>query len=170
MYDGLLVVDADAHKMENPVVFFDYLDARYRGRLSSRTDRHGQPRLVIRDLDPRTGRPELDRVFPQPEGAGKGAFAAIPPETAIGGVFNRIPVEHMDREGTDAQAHYGSRTLSFEAILAPELAVARMRAYNSYIADDCCASRGRLFAVGFISLADVSEAVRGVRRCVEELG
>ena len=27
MFDGLLVIDADAHKMENPVVFFDYLDA-----------------------------------------------------------------------------------------------------------------------------------------------
>src|SRR5215813_4870288 len=72
MYDGLIVIDADAHKMENPVVFFDYLDAPYRGRLVSRTDRHGQPRLVIRDLDPRTGRPELERVFPQPEGPGKG--------------------------------------------------------------------------------------------------
>src|SRR5262249_57848827 len=91
MYDGLLVVDADAHKMENPLVFFDYLDAPYRRRLSSRTDRHGQPRLVIRDLDPRTGRPELDRGFPQPEGPGKGAFAAMHPETAIGGVFTRIP-------------------------------------------------------------------------------
>ena len=170
MYDGLLVIDADAHKMENPVVFFDYLDAPYRGRLASRTDRHGQPRLVIRDLDPRTGRPELERVFPQPEGPGKGAFAAIHPETAIGGVFNRIRVEHMDREGIDAQVLYGSMTLSFEAILDPELAVACMRAYNRYIADDCRAWRGRLFPVGFISLADVGEAVKEVRRCVEELG
>jgi uncharacterized protein len=170
MFDGLLVVDADAHKMENPVVFFDYLDASHRARLSSRTDRHGQPRLVIRDLDPRTGRPELERLFPQPEGPGKGAFAAIHPETAIGGVFNRIRVEHMDREGIDAQVLYGSMTLSFESILDPELAVACMRAYNSYIADDCRAWRGRLFPVGFISLADVGEAVREVRRCVEELG
>src|SRR5436305_671474 len=55
MYDGLLVIDADAHKMENPVVFFDYLDAPYRDRLASRTDRYGQPRLVVRDRDPRTG-------------------------------------------------------------------------------------------------------------------
>src|SRR5262249_8574408 len=164
MYDGLLVVDADAHKMENPVVFFDYLDARSRGRLSSRTDRHGQPRLVIRDLDPRTGRPQLDRVFPQPEGPGKGAFAAIHPETAIGGVFNRIRVEHMDREGIDAQVLYGSMTLSFETILDPELAVACMRAYNSYIADDCRPWRGRLFPVGFISLAGVREGGPRVAR------
>src|SRR5262249_43443582 len=170
MYDGLLVIDADAHKMENPVVFFDYLEAPYRGRLTSRTDRHGQPRLVIRDLDPRTGRPELERVFPQPEGPGKGAFAAIHPETAIGGVFNRIRIEHMDREGIDAQVLYGSMTLSFETILDPELAVACMRAYNRYVADDCQAWRGRLFPVGFISLADVGEAVKEIRRCVEELG
>ncbi len=170
MHDGLLVIDADAHKMENPMVFFDYLDAPYRGRLASRTDRHGQPRLVIRDVDPRTGRPELERVFPQPEGPGKGAFAAIHPETAIGGVFNRIRIEHMDREGIDAQVLYGSMTLSFEAILDPELAVACMRAYNRYIADDCRAWHGRLFPVGFISLADVGEAVREVRRCIDELG
>jgi len=49
MYDGLLVIDADSHKMENPVVFFDYLDAPYRDRLFSRTDRWGQQRLVVVD-------------------------------------------------------------------------------------------------------------------------
>jgi len=169
MYDGLMVVDADAHKMENPVVFFDYLDARFRDRLASLTDRWGQPRLVIRDRDPRSGR-ELERVFPQPEGPGKGAFAAIHPETAIGGVFNRIRIEHMDREGVDAQVLYGSMTLSFEALLDPELAVACMRAYNDYIADDCRAWGSRLFPVGYISLADVDEAVKEVHRCVERLG
>ncbi|MCW5893083.1 MAG: amidohydrolase family protein [bacterium] len=170
MWDGLPVVDADAHKMENPVVFFDYLDAPYRARLRARRDRFGQQRLVIRDVDPQTGRPELERLFPQPEGPGKGAFAAIHPETAIGGVFNRIRVQHMDREGVDAQVLYGSMTLSFEAIIDPELAVACMRAYNDYIADDCRPWAGRLFPVGFVSLVDVGEATKELRRCVEELG
>src|SRR4029078_7232774 len=126
-------------------------------------------RLVIRDRDPRSGR-ELERVFPQPEGPGKGAFAAIHPETAIGGVFNRIRIEHMDREVVDAQVLWGSMTLSFEALLDPELAVACMRAYNDYIADDCRAWGSRLFPVGYISLADVDEAVKEVHRCVERLG
>src|SRR5438094_548157 len=169
MYDGLLVIDADAHKMENPVVFFDYLDAPYRDRLASRTDRYGQPRLVVRDRDPRTGA-ELERVFPQPDGPGKGAVAAIHPETAIGGVFNRIRLEHMEREGVDAQVLYGSMTLSFESILDPELAVACMRAYNDYIADDCRPYAGRLFPVGYLSLADVGEAMKELRRCVFDLG
>src|SRR2546427_12606347 len=106
MYDRLLVIDADAHKMENPVVFFDYLDARHRDRLASRTDRYGQPRLVVRDRDPRTGA-ELERVFPQPDGPGKGAFAGIHPETANGGGFNPLPLEAMDREGAEPHGPYG---------------------------------------------------------------
>ena len=123
MLDGLRVIDADAHKMENPVVFFDYLDPAYRDRLGSRVDRHGQQRLVIRDFNPVTGRNDLERLFPQPDGPGKGAFAAIHPETALGGIFNRIRLEHMDREGIDAQVLYGSMTLSFEAIVDRDLAV-----------------------------------------------
>jgi len=170
MYDGLLVIDADSHKMENPVVFFDYLEAPYRDRLLSRTDRYGQRRLVIRDFNPRTGKNDLERPFPQPDGPGKGAYCAIHPETAIGGIFNRIRLEHMDREGIDGQVLYGSMTLSFEGIIDPDLAVACMRAYNSYIADDCRAATQRLFPVGFIALADVGEAVHEMRRCIEDLG
>src|SRR5262245_4615426 len=170
MYDGLPVIDADAHKMENPVVFFDYMDPAYRDRLGSRIDRYGQQRLVIHDFNPATGRNDLERVFPQPDGPGKGAFAAIHPETAIGGIFNRIRLEHMDREGVDAQVLYGSMTLSFEAIVDRDLAVACMRAYNDYMADDCRAHGARLLPVGFVSLVDVGEAVREIRRCVEQHG
>ncbi len=170
MYDGLPVIDADAHKMENPVTFFDYLEAPYRDRVYSKTDRWGQQRLAIKDRDPRTGRPDLERLFPQPDGPGKGAYCAIHPETAIGGIFNRIRIEHMDREGIDAQVLYGSMTLSFETIVDRDLAIACMRAYNTYIADDCRPYAGRLFPVGYIALVDVAEAVREMRRCVEELG
>jgi predicted TIM-barrel fold metal-dependent hydrolase len=170
MYDDLLVIDADSHKMENPVVFFDYLEAPYRDRLSSRTDRYGQQRLVIRDFNPHTGQPDLERLFPQPDGPGKGAYCAIHPETAIGGIFNRVRLEHMDREGIDAQVLYGSMTLSFEGLLDRDLALACMRAYNSYIADDCRPYAQRLFPVGYIGLHDVDEAVKEMHRCVEELG
>ena len=170
MYEGLFVIDADAHKMENPVIFFDYLEPAFRHRLRSRTDRWGQPRLVVMDRNPRTGRPDLERVFPQPDGPGKGAFAAIHPETAIGGIFNRIRVGHMDREGIDAQVIYGSISLSFESLLDRDLSVACMRAYNDYIADDCRAWPGRLFPVGYLSLVDVEEAVKELHRCVEQLG
>jgi predicted TIM-barrel fold metal-dependent hydrolase len=104
------------------------------------------------------------------DGPGKGAFCAIHPETALGGVFNRVRLAHMDREGVDAQVLYGSMTLSFEAIIDRDLAVACMRAYNDYLADDCRPWAGRLFPVAFVSLADVEEAVREMRRAVETLG
>jgi predicted TIM-barrel fold metal-dependent hydrolase len=170
VFDGLLVIDADSHKMENPLVFFDYLEPPYRDRLSSQTDRYGQQRLVIHDFNPSTGRNDLERVFPQPDGAGKGAFSAIHPETAIGAIFNRIRIEHMDREGVDGQVLYGSMTLSFEAILDRDLAVACMRAYNDYIAEDCRAYPRRLFPVAYLSLVDIAEAVAELRRAVVELG
>jgi predicted TIM-barrel fold metal-dependent hydrolase len=170
MHDGLLVIDADSHKMENPVLFFDYLDPAFRDRFGSRTDRYGQQRLVVHDWNPRTHAPDLERLFPQPDGPGKGAYCAIHPETAIGGIFNRIRIEHMDREGIDAQVIYGSMSLGFASLIDRDLAVAAMRAYNDYIADDCRAWAGRLFPVGFIGLADVGEAVREMRRCVEDLG
>ncbi len=170
MFDGLPVIDADSHKMENPVVFFDYLEAPYRDRLSSKTDRYGQQRLAIRDFNPRTGRNDLERLFPQPDGPGKGAYCAIHRETALGGIFNRIRLEHMDREGIDGQVLYGSMPLSFEGIVDRDLAVACMHAYNTYIADDCRPYPSRLFPVGFIALVDVEEAVKEMHRCVETLG
>src|SRR5205085_5537041 len=144
--------------------------APYRDRLFARTDRWGQQRLVVRDFNPATGANDLERVFPQPDGPGKGAFCAIHPETAIGAVFNRIRLEHMDREGIDAQVIYGSMTLSFESILDRDLAVACMRAYNDYIAEDCRAYSRRLFPVAYLSLVDVAEAVAELRRAVVELG
>jgi len=170
MYDGHLVIDADSHKMENPVLFFDYIDAPFRDRLSSRTDRYGQQRLVVRDWNPTTRAHDLERLFPQPDGPGKGAYAAIHPETAIGAVFNRIRLEHMAREGIDAQVIYGSMTLGFESLLDRDLAIACMRAYNDYIADDCRPYAGKVFPVGYISFADVGEAVREMHRVVEQLG
>src|SRR5439155_3126954 len=158
------VIDAASHKMESPFVFFDCLEPAFRGRLVPRIDKYGERRLVIRDWNPATGANDLERVFPRPEGPGKGAFSAIHPETAIGAVFNRIRIEHMDREGIDGQVLYGSMTLSFEAILDRDLAVACMRAYNDYIAEDCRAYPRRLFPVAYLSLVDIAEVVAELRR------
>jgi hypothetical protein len=77
MYDGLLAIDPDAPKMENPVVFFDHLDAPYRDGLGSRTDRYGQPRLVVHER----GR----AAAPGSDGPGKGAFAAVVGSGRLGG-------------------------------------------------------------------------------------
>lgn len=75
MYDGLLVIDADAHKIENPLVMLDYLEPQYRDRMGLIIDSLGDQRIKIMDFNPKTGQNDLAQLFPQPSGLGKGDFA-----------------------------------------------------------------------------------------------
>lgn len=170
MIHGHPVVDADSHKCENPAVFFDYVETPFRGRISLARDRWGEQRFVIHDRHPARPDEPWPRAFLQPEGYGKGTFRPYHEETTLGGLFNRIRMAHMDREGIDHQLIYGSMTLAFNSILDPELGVALCRAWNDYIHDDCEPHRARLHPVGVLPLQDPAEAVREMRRCVEELG
>ncbi len=169
MYDGLLVIDADAHKVENPAILLDYTDKEYRDRIGLAVDSLGDQRAKIVDFNPKTGKNDFVRMFPQPQGLGKGGFRNLHPETTLGAIFNSRRIEHMDREGVDIQVIYGTLNLIFSSILDKDLAVALCKAYNNYMADDC---RGydRLKPVGVIPLQDVGEAVKEMRRCIEELG
>ncbi len=164
------VIDADSHKNENPVVFRDYLPREFRERLGFVRDRYGEQRIRIVDVDPATGRPDLERLMLQPEGLGKGTFRPYHAESTIGGLFNRVRFEHMDREGIDHQLIYGSINLGFNSVIDPELNVALCRAYNDYVHDDCASHADRLHPVGILPLRDPEEAVAELRRCVHELG
>jgi predicted TIM-barrel fold metal-dependent hydrolase len=164
------VIDADSHKIENIALFLDYVDPSHRDRLRIVTDAHGQQRLAITDLDPKTGTTDLVRLYPQPEGFGKGAFCAYPAETAIGAVFNRARIADMDREGIDAQVIYGSLAPVFGSLIDHDLAVTLCRAYNDYIHDDCEPYRERLIPVGVLPLQDVGEAIAEMHRCIDKLG
>ena len=170
MFRGAPVIDADSHKIENPVVFLDYVDAHYRGRVRVITDQYGEQRVAITDRNPHTGANDLVRLYPQPDGFGKGAYRAYHAETAMGALFNRVRLQHMDREGIDVQVIYGSLTLVLASLIDRDLAVALCRAYNDYIRDDCEPYRTRLVPVGVLPLQDVSEAISEMRRCVEQLG
>jgi predicted TIM-barrel fold metal-dependent hydrolase len=164
------VVDADSHKCENPVVFADYIDPPFRDRFSLMRDRYGEQRFVLRDRNPRSGASDFERVFLQIEGYGKGTYRPYHEESTIGGLFNRVRLQHMDREGIDHQLLYGSIALSFNSIIDPELAVGLCRAYNDYIHEDCQIRPDRLHPVAVLPLQDPVEAVRELRRCVEDLG
>ena len=169
MYRGAPVIDADSHKIENPVAFLEYVDAPYRDRVKLVVDDYGEQRIAITDRDPATGRTDFVRLYPQPDGLGKGAYRALHPQTAMGALFNRVRIQHMDQEGIDVQVIYGSITLVFAGLIDHELAVALCRAYNDYIHDDCEPYRARLVPVGILPMQDVPEAIRELRRCVEEL-
>ena len=170
MFRGAPVIDADSHKIENPVVFLDYIEPAYRGRVRLVVDRHGEQRVAISDRHPCADAPTFVRLYPQPDGLGKGAFRALHPETAMGALFNRVRLEHMDREGIDVQVVYGSLTLVLASLIDTELAVALCRAYNDYIRDDCEPYRARIVPVGILPMQDVPAAIEEMRRCVHELG
>lgn len=164
------VIDADSHKCENPLVFCDYIPREFRDRVSFVRDRFGEQRFRILDRDPETGRNDFSRLFLQPEGYGKGTFRPYHEETTIGGLFNRVRLEHMDREGIDHQVIYGSITLAFNSLIDSELAVALCRAYNDYIHEDTASHADRLHPVAVLPLQDPQAAISEMRRCVTELG
>lgn len=170
MIHGRPVIDADSHKCENPAVFFDYIPRPFRSRVSILRDRYGEQRFRILDFGPGTRTANLERVFLQIEGFGKGTYRPYHEETTLGGLFNRVRLEHMDREGIDHQVIYGSMPLAFNSLVDSELAVALCRAYNDYIHDDMQSHADRLHPVGVLALQDPAEAVLELRRCVEELG
>jgi predicted TIM-barrel fold metal-dependent hydrolase len=164
-----LVVDADSHKCENPAVLADYLAPAYRARLRFVRDRFGEQRFELRDRDAQSGE-SVWRTFLQPEGYAKGTFRPYHEETTIGGLFNRVRLAHMEREGVDHQVIYGSVALAFNSLWDAELASALCRAYNDYIADDCAPWAARLHPVAHIALQDPAEALGELRRCVLEKG
>jgi len=164
------IIDADSHKCENPLVFRDFVPAAYNDRIAFRRDRYGEQRFCITDRDPCTGASDYTRVFLQPDGYGKGTFRPYHPETTIGGLFNRVRMEHMDREGIDHQVVYGSIVLAFNSLIDTDLSVALCRAYNDYIHADTAPHAGRLHPVAILPLKDPTEAVSEMRRCVEDLG
>jgi hypothetical protein len=71
MFRGAPVIDADSHKIENPMVFLDYVDARFRGRVRVVTDQYGEQRVAITDRNPHTGAADLVRLYPQPTASGR---------------------------------------------------------------------------------------------------
>jgi len=170
MYDGLLVIDADAHKMENPLVMLDYLEPQYRDRMSLIIDSLGDQRIKIMDFNPKTGQNDLAQLFPQPSGLGKGGFRTLHPETTLGAMFNHVRIEHMDQEGVDVHVIYGTLNLIFSSLLDTELAIAFCKAYNTYMAEDCRGYGDRIKPIGVLPLQDVNEAIKEMYRCVEELG
>lgn len=164
-----LTIDADSHKCENPVTFLEFIEPHYRDRIGFIRDRYGEQRIRIADRNPDSGEAHA-RVFLQIDGWGKGTYRPYHEETTIGGLFNRVRIEHMDREGIDHQVIYGSVSLAFNSVMDPELAVALCRGYNDYILDDCAAYADRLHPVCVLPMQSPTDAVAELERCVSANG
>ncbi len=100
LFDGHPVIDGDSHKVENRVILLEFLPAQFRDRIRPELCSRGYSRIAFYDYNPETGRNDLRRLFARPEGPGKGLFAAFHPEGTLGGLFQRVRLEHLDREGS----------------------------------------------------------------------
>jgi predicted TIM-barrel fold metal-dependent hydrolase len=160
-----LVIDADGHICEPPVVWERYVEPGYRDDV-----------LQIRVLDRpfgelfHEGRPVAARP-----GLANPAKACIPgamsPEVEVswddllpGSYDPAARLEVMEAEGIDRALLFPSLYLLWGDIRDPRVAAATCRAYNDWIADFCRYDSARLFALGIVPLQDVELAVREARR------
>jgi predicted TIM-barrel fold metal-dependent hydrolase len=164
------IIDCDGHLLEPHDLWERYLDGALRARA---------PRLV---RDRRGGiRIQMEgRLYPQPEGPGKG-FPGLP-EAWYGsddkGRFRSEDIVRpesrlraMDTEGIDVAVPFPTLGLYTVDARDPALNAAICRAYNDWLHQEyLAADRARLVGVGMVTLCDVSAAVAELRRCVTELG
>lgn len=164
------IIDCDGHLVEVP----DLWERRLEGNLKKRAprlvrDRQGGTRILLED-----------RLYPQPEGKGKG-FPGLPTEwykidaggrvTAEEIILPQSRLKAMDTDGIDVAVPFPTLGLYVVDARDPELNAAICRAYNDWLYHEyLAADRRRLIGVAMITLVDVSAAVAELRRAVTELG
>jgi uncharacterized protein len=164
------IIDCDGHLLEPHDLWERYLPGELRARAPRLVkDRQGGIRIAMED-----------RLYPQPDGKGKG-FPGLP--EAWYGIDDKGRVQSheivrpqsrlkaMDTDGIDVAVPFPTLGLYTVDARDPELNAAICRAYNDWLHQEyLAADRARLIGVGMVTLHDVKAAVAELRRCVTELG
>jgi len=164
---GFRVMDSDLHVLEPSSLWEDYLDPKFRGRLTPVSASDGQMRTQVdgKVLPPYADRPERQRAWSlrmrRPEW-----------ERLRRGTPTKDVLEAMDLEGIDVGILF--RTWATQAInidgLEPALAAALSRAWNRWIADFCTEDSDRCKPSALVPLQDITLAVAEARFAVHDLG
>lgn len=144
---GTRVVDGDGHLVERDAEIFEYLEPPYRGNAALL----GYP------------------FFPTLDGYQRGAILA---RTGIHKDYTinaRTWLDFLDEVGIESTVLYPTAGLAFGCIQDPEWAVALARAYNNWLYDRFYCVDRRLRGVALVPLQDVSEAIKEMRRALDEL-
>ncbi len=164
---GFRVMDSDLHVVEPRSLWEDYLDPKFRGRITTVPDSQGQMRAQVdgKVLPPYVDRPERQRAWslrmrrPGWERVRRGT----PPKDVL---------EAMDIEGIDVGILF--RTWATHAInidgLEPALAAALCHAWNRWIADFCNEAPERCKPSALVPLQDIALAIAEARFAVHDLG
>jgi len=170
MWNGMKVIDADAHMHEPEYLWERYVEPKFRDRV---------PKVAF-----------MDGVFMvyEPDGKiiPKGDLQLRPPPSAwavleekYGEAYRQwwsseIRLKDMDRYGWDIQVLLptgNNGNFAYRVALKDvELGAAMCRAYNNWCHDYCAADPKRLKFVAVLPGSDIGEMVKEARRAVTELG
>jgi len=164
------VIDCDGHLLEPHDLWERYLPASLRAKAPRLVrDRQGGIRIAMEG-----------RLYPQPDGKGKGfpglpeAWYAIDDQGRVHShdiVRPASRLKAMDTDGIDVAVPFPTLGLYTVDARDPELNAAVCRAYNDWLHEEYLAvDRARLIGVGMLTLRDVKAAVAELRRCITELG
>jgi uncharacterized protein len=167
-------VDADGHILEDPNLWENYCEAKYKAiALRIKDDGDGLQYFEI------GGKPS--KVNRKGAFGGLGAMGEVTREKGsfdprrrygenapFGAMDARERVQRLDRENLGAAIIYPSIDLSWETECDDaDYAQAMTRAYNRWIVDWCSNSGGRLIPVAHLSLGDPAAAAAELERAVK---
>ena len=157
------IIDADGHVLERDIPWADLLEEPYRSRAPRAVKDNRGFNFVMID----------GKLTPKPVGKAcsfVGAPRSHHPQPTTGMVDPIQRLKDMDLEGIDTAVLFGtSPFLSLPFVEDKDLACAVARVYNNWLADYCKADPRRLKGVALTAIQDPVEAVKELRRAVEEL-
>ena len=164
------VIDADGHVTEPPDLWETYLEPAYRPR-AIRIARN-EAGLEVLLIDGRRHHVFAPGTLGVLGGIGMDPAKLLEPgchtyreACPSGGYDPHARLKVLDSEGIDVAVLYPTIGLTWEGhVEDPRLAAAYCRAYNTWLIDFCRTAPDRLIGVGHISLADLEEAIRELRR------
>ena len=142
------VFDGDGHIVEQDRELLDYFDPPYRGK----AELLGSPFF-----------PTLDGWHRQAMSLADGTEPGVDEDDAAAWL------SLMDRTGIEQTVLYPTAGLAEGLIKDPVWAVALCRAYNNFLSESYLKVSPRIHAVALLPMQDVSEAVKELRRAVQEL-
>ena len=180
------IFDADNHYWETSDAFTRHRDPKFaeRGVQARRTRRQRQARYVFDGgrVHPIIPGPGDVHMRPRP-GALHDYFAGKSDKARVGNeLSSEDPTEHpewfdrdarlrcMDEQGVEAAWLFPSQGVCMEGPMQPDIeaAIHILRAFNRWLDEDWgFAYKDRIFAVPFLTLSDVDQAVEELEWCLE---
>ena len=166
---GYKLISADSHVFEPQTMWIDYIEPEFRDKA---------PRIVT---DPQGKKGDF-LVTPgrEPEKFGGSIAAGASPEELANlleqAYFTQCPpgaylpqerLKDMERDGSEAEVMYTTQGFGIFRLMDAPLQQALFRAYNTWLGEFCSYDPKRMIGLALISLLDVEEGVKELRRCAK---